>query len=139
MVLENHVEGVVFQPSESGNTVETRVDAAEPAPDESHFFVAVCAHRPQIGNPTFLYVPRSANVLRERERHIAALEKELTLKDGWLNKAQQDLSEFDREHQKLLGMFREQQADFERSNRWADELNAHVRERDARVLELPDE
>ena len=40
-------------------------------PDESHFFVAVCAHRPQIGNPTFLYVPRVANVLRERERHIA--------------------------------------------------------------------
>jgi ubiquinone biosynthesis O-methyltransferase len=139
MFLENHVEGVVFQPSESGNTVETRVDAAEPAPDESHFFVAVCAHRPQIGNPTFLYVPRSANVLRERERHIAALEKELTLKDGWLNKAQQDLSEFDREHQKLLGMFREQQAELERSNRWADELNAHVRERDARVLELQDE
>ena len=36
-------------------------------------------------------------------------------------------------------MFREQQADLERSNRWADELNAHVRERDARVLELQDE
>ena len=53
------------------------MDAGEPAPDESHFFVAVCAHRPQIGNPTFVYVPRAANVLRERERHIALLEHEL--------------------------------------------------------------
>jgi SAM-dependent methyltransferase len=139
MFLENHVEGVAFQPYESGNTVETRVDAAEPAPDESHFFVAVCAHRPQIGNPTFLYVPRSANVLRERERHIAVLEKELTLKDEWLHKAQEDLSKFDCEHQKLLGMFRQQQAELERSNLWADELNAQVGERDARVVALQEE
>ena len=35
--------------------------------------MAVCAHRPQIGNPTFVYVPRAANVLRERERHIGLL------------------------------------------------------------------
>jgi chromosome segregation ATPase len=61
-----------------------RVDAGDPAPDESHFFVAVCANRPQIGNPTFVYVPRAANVLRERERHIAQaqilkLEQELAL------------------------------------------------------------
>ena len=124
MFLENHVEGVTFQPHESGHTVEARVDAAEPVPDESHFFVAVCAHRPQIGNPTFLYVPRVANVLRERERHIAKLEGELATKDQWLDKAQADLAEFDREHQKLLVMFREQKEELERSNRWAEELNA---------------
>ena len=81
MFLENHVEGVTFQPHEAGNTVEVRVDAGEPVPDESHFFVAVCAHRPQIGNPTFVYVPRAANVLRERERHIALLEGELAHKE----------------------------------------------------------
>ena len=96
LFLENHVEGVTFQPHEAGHTVEVRVDAGEPAPDESHFFVAVCAHRRQIGNPTFVYVPRAANVLRERERHIALLEGELATKDEWLDKAQQDLAEFDR-------------------------------------------
>ena len=73
LFLENHVEGVTFQPHEAGDTVEVRVDAGDPRPDESHFFVAVCAHRPQMGNPTFVYVPRAANVLRERERHIALL------------------------------------------------------------------
>src|ERR1019366_1291014 len=131
MFLENHIQGVTFQPHEAGHTVETRVDAAEPVPDESHFFIAVCAHRPQIGNPTFLYVPRVANVLRERERHIAKLEGELATKDEWLDKAQADLAEFDREHQKLLEMFREQKEELEQSNRWAEELNAALGARGA--------
>ena len=139
MFLENHIEGVTFQPHESGHTVETRVDAAEPVPDESHFFIAVCAHRPQIGNPTFLYVPRVANVLRERERHIAKLEGELATKDQWLDKAQADLAEFDREHQKLLVMFREQKEELERSNRWAEELNAALTARGARIEALQEE
>jgi SAM-dependent methyltransferase len=139
MFLENHIEGVTFQPHESGHTVETRVDAAEPVPDESHFFIAVCAYRPQIGNPTFLYVPRVANVLRERERHIAKLEGELATKDQWLGQAQLDLAEFDREHQKLLVMFREQKEVLEESNRWAEELNAALAARGARVDELQEE
>ncbi len=136
MFLENHVEGVTFQPPEPGQTVEARVDSGEPVPDESHFFVAVCAHRPQVGNPTFIYVPRTANVLRERERHIGKLEGELVTKDKWLDKAQQDLAEFDREHQKLLGMFREQKDDLERSNRWAGELNGELAARGARIEEV---
>jgi SAM-dependent methyltransferase len=139
LFLENHVEGVTFQPHEPGNTVEARVDASEPRPDESHFFVAVCAHRPQVGNPTFVYVPRTANVLRERERHIAALERELAVKDQWLDQAQKDLKEFDREHQKLLGMFGEQKEELERSNRWAESLNQEVLANRARVVELQDE
>jgi septal ring factor EnvC (AmiA/AmiB activator) len=132
MFLENHVEGVTFQPHEAGHTVETRVDAAEPVPDESHFFIAVCAHRPQLGNPTFLYVPRVANVLRERERHISKLEGELATKDQWLDKAH-------REHQELLVMFREQKEELERSNRWAEELNALLTARGARIDELQEE
>jgi SAM-dependent methyltransferase len=139
MYLENHIEGVTFQPREAGNTVEVRVDAAEPVPDESHFFVAVCAHRPQIGSPTFVYVPRTANVLRERERHIAKLEEELATKDEWLDKAQLDLAEFDREHQKLLAMFREQKEELEKSNRWAEELNQDLAARGARIAELQEE
>jgi 2-polyprenyl-3-methyl-5-hydroxy-6-metoxy-1,4-benzoquinol methylase/cell division septum initiation protein DivIVA len=139
LFLENHVGGVTFQPHENGHTVEARVDADEPAPDESHFFVAVCAHRPQIGNPTFVYVPRTSNVLRERERHIAALERELAIKDQWLAKAQADLQEFDREHQKLLGMFRELKEQLERSNRWAESLNQEVLAQRPRIVELQDE
>jgi 2-polyprenyl-3-methyl-5-hydroxy-6-metoxy-1,4-benzoquinol methylase len=139
LFLENHVEGVTFQPHDAGNTVEVRVDAGEPAPDESHFFVAVCARRPQMGNPTFVYVPRAGNVLRERERHIALLEKELATKDEWLEKVQQDIAAFDREHQKLLALFRGQKDALDRSNEWAEQLNTQLTERAARVEELQKE
>ncbi len=132
MYLENHVEGVTFQPHEAGQTVEVRVDAGDPAPDESHFFVAVCAHRRQLGNPTYVYVPRAANVLRERERHIALLEGELATKDEWLDKAQQDLAEFDR-------LSRQQKDELERSNQWAETLNRELEERRARIVELQEE
>ncbi len=132
LFLENHAEAVTFQPSDAGNTVEVRVDAGEAAPDESHFFVAVCAHRPQIGNPTFVYVPRAANVLRERERHIALLEGELATKNRWLEKALG-------EHEELMAQFAAQQQDLERSNRWAETQNREIAERGARIVELQDE
>ena len=139
LFLENHVEGVTFQPYMGSGTSEVRVDAGEPAPDDSHFFVAVCANRPQLGAPTFVYVPRAANVLREREHHIAKLEGELATKDKWLEKAQQDLMEFDREHQKLLEMFRQLKEELERSNQWAESLNQELEERRGRVEALQEE
>jgi SAM-dependent methyltransferase len=135
MFLENHVEGVTFQPHdagntrEAGNTVDARVDSGAPVAGESHFFVAVCAHRPQVGNPTFIYVPRAANVLRERERHIAKLEKELAHKDQWLGQAQRDLAEFDRAHKK-------QKEELDLSNQWADSLNRELEEGRRRVADL---
>ena len=132
LYLENHIEGVTFQPYEAGQTVEVRVDAGDPAPDESHFFVAVCAHRRQLGNPTYVYVPRAANVLRERERHIALLEGELATKDEWLDKAQQDLAECDR-------VSSQQKDELERSNQWAGTLNQELEERRARIVALQEE
>jgi SAM-dependent methyltransferase len=132
LFLENHVEGVTFQPHQPGDTIETRVDAGDALPDESHFFLAVCAHRPQVGNPTFVYVPRAANVLRERERHIGLLDGELAQKNQWLEKAQQDLAAFEIEQRKLLG-------DLAKSNQWADALNRELDERRARVEELQQE
>ncbi len=129
LFLENHIEGVAFQPLKPGETVETRVDTGDAAPDESHFFLAVCAHRTQIGNPTFVYVPRAGNVLRERERHIGLLDGELTQKDEWLEQAQRDLAQFELEHRKLEG-------ELEQSNQWADTINEELAERRKRVDEL---
>lgn len=132
LFLENHVEGVTFQPQEAGQTVEVRVDAGEPAPNDSHFFVAVCARRPQIGNPTFVYVPRAANVLRERERHIDLLLHELAEKEGWLAGAQRSLAE-------SIQLCAKVEAELEASNLWAQQLNAELADRRARVAELQDE
>ena len=132
LFLENHVEGFTFQPHEAGHTAEVRVDAGEPAPDESHFFVAVCANRTQTGNPTFVYVPRAANVLRERERHIDLLQSEVNEKNQWLADAQQALAEMTLQYGKLEGHLEE-------SNRWAESLNQELDERRARVAALQEE
>jgi 2-polyprenyl-3-methyl-5-hydroxy-6-metoxy-1,4-benzoquinol methylase len=129
LFLENHVEGFTFQPHEAGSTAEVRVDAGDPAPDESHFFVAVCANRPQTGNPTFVYVPRTANVLRERERHIGLLEKEVDEKNRWLADAQRDLARMTSQYARLEG-------ELEESNRWAGDLNRELEDRRARVTDL---
>ncbi|HJT89481.1 MAG TPA: methyltransferase domain-containing protein [Bryobacteraceae bacterium] len=125
LFLENHVEGIIFQPHENGNTVEVRVDAGEAFPDQSHFFVAVCAHRPQMGNPTFVYVPRAANVLREREHHIHLLEEQLATIRG--------------ERQEILDAHRLQEQELHRSNEWAQSLNRELDECRRRILELQEE
>jgi SAM-dependent methyltransferase len=129
LYLENHVAGFTFQPHESGSTAEVRVDSGDPSPDESHFFVAVCANRPQTGNPTYVYVPRTANVLRERERHIGLLQKELDEKNQWLAEAQRDLAVMTRQYAKL-------ESELEQSNRWAGDLNRELDERRARIVAL---
>jgi SAM-dependent methyltransferase len=132
LFLENHVEGMTFRPHEASNTAEVRVDPSDAVPDEAHFFVAVCAHRSQLGNPTFVYIPRAGNVLRERERHIALLERELEQKNTWLETAKTALADLQREHEK-------QTEELDKSNRWAEELNGEVAARGARVVALQEE
>ena len=135
LFLENHVEGVAFRPVQAGGageTTEVRVDGGETPPAESHFFLAVCAHRPQTGHPTFVYVPSAANVLRERETHIALLEGELRRKDDWLEEAKRDLADLDRQHRQLT-------AELEESNRWAGRLDRELAASGARVQELQEE
>ena len=132
MFLENHVEGVTFQPHEAGSTTECRVDSGEPAADESHFFVAVCAHRRQVGNPTFVYVPRTANLLREREKHIGLLERELATKNQWLEKALG-------EHERLMSEFAAQKTALEKSNQWAEAQDREIQISRRRVVDLQEE
>jgi SAM-dependent methyltransferase len=137
LFLENHTEGVVFQPAaHAETTAESRVDDAICSPEDSHFFVAVCASRPQTGAPTFVYVPRVANVLRERERHIALLERELETKNQWLNRATTELAQLNEDHQAVLAQFRKQIAESEERARWAERLSLDLEERGARIAQL---
>ena len=138
LFLENHTEGVVFQPASSQleSTADVRVDETGSAPEDSHFFLAVCASRPQTGAPTFVYVPRVANVLRERERHIALLERELETKNQWLNRATTELAQLNEDHQAVLAQFRKQITESEERARWAERLSLDLEERGARIAQL---
>jgi hypothetical protein len=128
MFLENHAESVVFQPVEGGTAPEVRIDAAEAKPADAHFFVAVCAPRTQTGNPTFVFVPSAGNVLRERERHIELLEKELRDKNEWLEDAKRDLAALNDSHATL-------QREFEERGRWAEALNRDIEAARARIAQ----
>ena len=88
------MEGVTFQPREAGHTSEVRVDAGEPAPDESHFFVAVCAQ------PARRWAIRPLSTFRARPTCCASAnatsaswKANWRRKNAWLDKAQQDLAE----------------------------------------------
>ena len=73
LFLENHVEGVTFQPHEAGQHGGgaggcRRAGARR---DRTSSWRSARTGR-RSATRLFVYVPRAANVLRERERHIAA-------------------------------------------------------------------
>lgn len=132
LFVQNHVEGFVFQPVTLPTATEARVEGDANSPEDSHFFLAVCALTPQTGAPTFVYVPRTTNILRERELHIERLNQELATKNAWIAQQEED-------HKKLVDMFRRQTAELEERNCWAEELNARLEDAGARIQELQEE
>ena len=82
-----------------------------------------------MGAPSFVYVPTAANVLREREQHIARLEGELATKDAWLEKAKA-------EHAQLVEQFRALKDEMEKKNRWALEQDERVKKAASEVERL---
>ncbi len=119
--VQNHASGLVFLPLERGTGTELRLEGGIPTPEEAHFFIAVCAAKPMMGGPSFVYVPTSANVLREREHHIQRLEAELHTKNSWLEESRQ-------EHKDLVDQFRALQAELETKNQWALEQNQRLQD-----------
>jgi SAM-dependent methyltransferase len=132
MFVQNHTAGVVFRPVDDTTSSDVKLEAGDLDPTASHFFVAVCAASPQTGSPNFVYVPSSANVLKEREQHISLLAGEVTTKNEWLEQQQA-------EHAALVDQHRLQQAKLEESNRWAETAAAEAKQTQARNAELQDE
>jgi SAM-dependent methyltransferase len=73
--FENHSAAVVFAP-ETVQAIDAQMEQAGEAAD-AHFFLAVCSTTGDTAIPAFAYVPRAANMLLERERHIELIKTEL--------------------------------------------------------------
>ncbi len=129
LYVQNHTEGFVFQPVKTFSPAEARLDSGGGGPEEAHFFVAVCAMVSQTGAATFVYIPRAANILREREQHIEKLAGELELKD-------RRIRELTGERDELLRMFEAQKQELEDRNRWAAELDRNLDAAGARIVAL---
>src|SRR5579859_5097753 len=77
LYLENHTDAIVFAQPRIQGAVEARIEEGGANPQDAHFFLAVCSVSGETTVPPFTYVPRAANMLRERERHIDVLESQL--------------------------------------------------------------
>lgn len=78
VLLQNHLEAFAFYQPSGSSSIEGRMDGVRGTPQEAHFFLAVCSLEDQPPLPSFLFVHRGSNVLRERERHIEILQRELS-------------------------------------------------------------
>jgi SAM-dependent methyltransferase len=127
---QNHAGAIVFAPpAPEGSALESS-GASDPA--GAHFYLAACSRSPIAVNEIFTWTPSSANVLRERERHIARLMGELRQKDAWLQQSVEEHAELLRRHESVT-------AELKASNDWAAGLTAEVEERRARILVLQEE
>lgn len=129
LFLQNHAGSLVIRPALAPiSHGELRVEPAEAEPENSHFFIAVCAAATQTGSPTFVYLPASANVLREREHHIQKLEAELEQKTEWLEKLKA-------QHAGLVELYREQSANMKAVQAWGLEMDERVKAAEHAVKE----
>jgi predicted SAM-dependent methyltransferase len=119
MYLQDHSECVLVRSAGNGASAEGRILRTDASPEESSFFIAVCGSVPDAAASSFVFVPRSSNLLREKLQHIRQLEDEVQTKDRWIAQQQAD-------HQELLRRHAEQLAELEKSNRWAEQTGAEL-------------
>lgn len=132
LFVQNHSAAVVFQPLGKTAGVDIRMEKAAAQAEGAHFFLAVCALSPQMGSPSFVYLPTAANVLREREHHIQKLESELSQKTTWLER---NIGE----HAELVAAHQHLKIELESRNRWAEDLNQQLNAVRERVVMLQEE
>ncbi len=119
-LVQNRVECFAF-PSGGGN-VEARMDGDPGPQSEAHFFIALCSQSPRPQAPSFIYVPKSANLLRERERHIELLTDQLREARG--------------ERDQLIEIAARQKTEIEERNRWAESLTVELKSKSQRIDQL---
>jgi SAM-dependent methyltransferase len=136
ILFQNRVEAFAFHDltnAHCGNLdIEVRLDTATDEPANAHFFIGVCSDEPLPELQTFLYVPRAANVLREREQHIRLLDQELAQSKRWLDQSIAD-------HHRLQEAHEEQTRHLEAQNRWAAEVEQQLKDAQSRVAKLQEE
>jgi SAM-dependent methyltransferase len=125
MMVQNRVASFAFYRAKEFWPTDARMDASAGSIEDAHFFIAVCSQQPLPPMRSFAFVPKATNVLREREEHIRLLQHQVA-------RARQDRDD-------VLNLFRQQTAELEEHNRWADQLNEQLAAVKTRVVNLQDE
>jgi len=122
LYLQNHVESIAFEPADGQGLPELQQAGSTPDAHGAHFFLAACSAEPQPVPAPFVYVPTTANILHERQLHIAKLEI--------------DVNQLREDKEKLVELFRIQKAALDEANRWSSSLDEILAAASARIVEL---
>jgi len=129
LYLENHAGSIVFAPVGASGAMQAKVEEGGGNPAEAHFYLGVCSVEGESSIPPFTFVPRAANMLRERERHIQTLEAELRRRIARVAELQEELAAEQASARKRIGELEGELNDsVAGANRLAGELDAKVEE-----------
>ena len=90
ILFQDRIEAFAFYDGTKNLDAEAGIDHSAADPEGAHFFVGLCSCDILPDSAAFLYAPRAANLLREREEHIRLLERELAQVRGWLDQITTD-------------------------------------------------
>lgn len=119
LLLENRVESFAFHPARTFWPAGVRIDGGGGTAAEANFLIGLCSFGRLPDPQSFVYVPKAANLLREREQHVQLLEHQLIRTKKWLAEAQA-------ERNTLLDLYRNQTGELLERNRWAERLGAEL-------------
>jgi SAM-dependent methyltransferase len=139
MFVQSHSAGILFARVGAPQPIESETGLQEVEPSQAHFFVAVCSRQPLAESANFFWLASSANLLRDRDRHIALLTGELALKTQWIAEGREELRTRNGEYEELLSLHRQLKAELETRNSWALEQNETLRQRGQRIEQLQTE
>lgn len=125
LLLQNRVESFAFHPASTFWPAEARIDGGGGGVEDAHFLIALCSRGPLPEAKSFVYVPKAANLLRERELHVEALQRQL--------------AEIKSDRDALLNLHRQQTRELEQRNEWAQRLDDELKAAGDRIVALQKE
>jgi ubiquinone/menaquinone biosynthesis C-methylase UbiE len=139
ILFQDHVEAFAFYDGTHKSHAEA--DLARPSgdPETANFFIGICscASLPEL--PSFLYVPRVANLLREREEHIRLRELELAQVRTWLDQTTADRNALQKyiesEQARALQIITELNQEMDRKTEWALDIEQRLTAKGAELAE----
>ncbi len=126
LAFQNHVSSLfIGNPGKQASVSAMVEPSSEDLEMSSNFFVAVCSNSQTREYGPLVYLPSAGNLLREKDRYIYQLEKNV---DGLDQKVLKQQREYDVLRQAM-----------EERTQWAIELDRRVKELESRVVELQEE
>ena len=139
ILFQDRVEAFAFYDGTQTSGNEADLARSSGDPETANFFIGVCSCAPLPQLSTFLYVPRAANLLREREEHIRLLEQELTQVRRWLEETTSDRNrlqiQFELEQARALQIITELNEETRRKTEWALDIDQRLAAKGAELAE----